>query len=217
MLHLLTLAGLTSLLAYTPLTAALQQPGSLARPAISQPAPAVLTGAERSAVLAEASRAMSAVRTARGRFEQIAPDGSFSEGRFALSRPGRVRFDYDEPSPILFVSDGTTVAIQDRDLETTDRVPLRSTPLSLLLAETLDFERQAEILDVSQRNGQLQITLRDPSGEMDGTLTVILSETDKSLLGWNTVDANQGLTSVRLMDVQSGVRLNPRLFILRDL
>jgi outer membrane lipoprotein-sorting protein len=216
MLNLLTVMSLTSLIAHTPLTAAYQQPAALPQPAVSQPA-ASITGRERSALLADASRALSAVRTARGRFEQIGPDGSFSEGQFALSRPGRVRFDYADPSPLLFVSDGTTVALQDRDLETTDRVPLRSTPLSLLLAEAVDFEGQAEILDVSRQNGLVSITLRDRTGEMDGTLTVLLSEADKSLRGWNTVDSNQGLTTVRLIDVQSGVRLNPRLFILRDL
>jgi outer membrane lipoprotein-sorting protein len=81
------------------------------------------------------------VKTARGNFEQYSPDGSFSTGQFAMSRPGKVRFDYDDPVPLVLVSDGTTVALQDADLETTDRVPLSSTPLSLLLSDKLDFEK----------------------------------------------------------------------------
>lgn len=188
-----------------------------ASPAISAPAAAAqLSGAERAAVLKEASRALASVKTARGRFEQYSPDGSFSTGQFALQRPGKVRFDYDAPVPLLMVSDGTTVALQDSDLETTDRVPLRSTPLSLLLSDRLDFESQATVLDVQRGEDRTSITVQDKSGEMEGTLTLVLSSADNALLGWRTTDASGGNTAVTLTHTETGVQLNPRLFILRD-
>lgn len=188
-----------------------------ASPAISAPAAAAqLSGAERTAVLKEASRALASVKTARGRFEQYSPDGSFSTGQFALQRPGKVRFDYDAPVPLLMVSDGTTVALQDSDLETTDRVPLRSTPLSLLLSDRLDFESQATVLDVQRAGDRTNITVQDKSGEMEGTLTLVLSAADNALLGWRTTDASGGNTAVTLTSTETGVQLNPRLFILRD-
>jgi outer membrane lipoprotein-sorting protein len=216
MMHLIApIAAAAALMAGAPLMPALKQ--SVASPAITAPAAAAqLTASERARVLADSAAALAAVRTARGKFEQYSPDGSFSTGQFAISRPGRVRFDYDEPVPLLLVSDGTTVALQDSDLETTDRVPLASTPLSLLLSDRLDFERQAEVLDVRDNGGQLNITLRDRSGEMDGTLTLVLASGDKSLIGWRTTDASGGNTSVMLSEVETGIRLNPRLFILRD-
>ena len=49
---------------------------------------------------------------------------------------------------------------------------------------------------------------------MDGTLTVVLA--DNALTGWRTVDANGGRTSVMLSGVETGAKLNPRLFILKD-
>ena len=156
------------------------------------------------------------MKTARGTFEQVAPDFSESTGRFALSRPGKVRFEYDAPSPLLLVSDGTTVALQDSELETTDRVPLGTTPLALLLDDEIDFETEADVLEVTRRNGRVGITLRDRSGEMDGTLTLILQESDMSLTGWRTVDSGGNITSVMLSDVTYGSRLNPRLFVMTD-
>lgn len=216
MMHLIApIAAAAALMAGAPLMPALKQ--SVASPAITAPAAAAqLTASERARVLADSASALAAVRTARGMFEQLSPDGSFSTGQFAISRPGRVRFDYDEPVPLLLVSDGTTVALQDSDLETTDRVPLASTPLSLLLSDRLDFEEQAEVLDVRDNGGQLNITLRDRSGEMDGTLTLVLASDDKSLIGWRTTDPSGGNTSVMLSEVETGIRLNSRLFILRD-
>ncbi|MFN4183198.1 MAG: LolA family protein [Hyphomonas sp.] len=186
-------------------------------PSVAAPAAAAqLSGTERAALLKEASTALASVKTARGRFEQLSPDGSYATGQFAMQRPGKVRFDYDDPVPLLMVSDGTTVALQDADLETTDRVPLGSTPLSLLLSDRLDFESQARVLDVRRAEGRTNITVEDKKAEMEGTLTLVLASADNSLVGWRTTDANGGSTSVMLTDVETGARLNPRLFILRD-
>ncbi|AXE65964.1 LolA family outer membrane lipoprotein carrier protein [Hyphomonas sp. CACIAM 19H1] len=209
------LAAAAMIAGASPLLPALKQ--APVSPSIAAPAAAAqLTGAERAALLKEASKALATVKTARGRFEQYSPDGSFSTGQFAMQRPGKVRFDYDDPVPLLMVSDGTTVALQDSDLETTDRVPLKSTPLSLLLSDRLDFESQASVIDVRRADGRTNITVQDKSGDMEGTLTLVLASADNSLVGWRTTDANGGNTSVLLSDVETGARLNPRLFILRD-
>ena len=215
MLNFLASLGALTAIATSPLVMSLQVAESEA-PAPQAAQPAGLTDAERSDILSRAAAALADVKTARGTFEQVAPDFSESTGRFALSRPGKVRFEYDAPSPLLLVSDGTTVALQDSELETTDRVPLGTTPLALLLDDEIDFETEADVLEVTRRNGRVGITLRDRSGEMDGTLTLILQESDMSLTGWRTVDSGGNITSVMLSDVPYGSRLNPRLFVMTD-
>lgn len=216
MMNLIASLSAAALIAGSPVTLALKQvqpsPALQAAPDAAAP----LTAAERSKILKDTSKALAGVKTARGLFEQVSPDGSLSTGQFALSRPGKVRFDYDDPVPLLLVSDGKTVALQDSDLETTDRVPLSSTPLNLLLSDKLDFESQADVVDVRRAGDRTNITLRDKSGEMEGTLTVILNNADNSLAGWRTVDESGGRTSVLLNSVETGAKLNPRLFILRD-
>ena len=215
MLNFLASLGALTAIATSPLIMSLQVAESEA-PAPQAAQPAGLTDAERSDILSRAAAALADVKTARGTFEQVAPDFSESTGRFALSRPGKVRFEYDAPSPLLLVSDGTTVALQDSELETTDRVPLGTTPLALLLDDKIDFETEADVLEVTRRNGRVGITLRDRSGEMDGTLTLILQESDMNLTGWRTVDSGGNITSVMLSDVTYGSRLNPRLFVMTD-
>lgn len=167
-------------------------------------------------MLAAAAKALKSAKTARGKFEQIAPDRSVSTGWFALSRPGKVRFDYDDPVPLLLVSDGATVALQDSELETTDRIPLSATPLSMLLSSKLDFENDAEVVDVRKVDGYFEIEMADASGEMDGTLTMILADSDKELVGWRTVDSTFNITTVRLAQVEYGKKLNPRMFIVKE-
>ncbi len=218
MMNLIASISTAALILGAPVTMGLKQAPGNAPAASVAPAEAAapLSAAERSKLLKEAAKALAGVKTARGKFEQYSPDGSYSTGQFAMSRPGKVRFDYDDPVPLVLVSDGTTVALQDSELETTDRVPLASTPLSMLLSDTLDFETQAEVIDVRRTGDKTNITVRDKSGETDGTLTVILANSDNGLAGWRTVDGNGGRTSVLLNSVETGAKLNPRLFRLPD-
>eukprot|EP01013_Petalomonas_cantuscygni_P005697 TRINITY_DN1638_c0_g1_i1.p1 TRINITY_DN1638_c0_g1~~TRINITY_DN1638_c0_g1_i1.p1 ORF type:complete len:220 (-),score=55.22 TRINITY_DN1638_c0_g1_i1:266-925(-) len=215
MLNFLASLGAITAIAASPFAMGLQATEAAA-PAPQVTQPAGLSDADRSRLLERASTALAKVKTASGTFEQLAPDYTESTGRFALSRPGKVRFDYDAPTPLLVVSDGTTVALQDSELETTDRVPLGTTPLALLLDDEIDFATEAEVLDVTTGNGRVAITLRDQSGEMDGTLTLLMQESDMALTGWRTVDSGGNMTQVQLTDVNYGKRLNPRLFVLKD-
>ncbi|MEM7766350.1 MAG: outer membrane lipoprotein carrier protein LolA [Pseudomonadota bacterium] len=178
--------------------------------------PTFVSPTEQRAILKAAGGALSSVETAQGRFTQLDPTGQRATGSFALQRPGRMRFDYDAPVPILIAADGATVAVRDDELETVDRVPLAATPLNLLLDDRLDFETEAEVLRVIKANGQVAITMRDRSGEADGELTLYLDSASYDLMGWRTLDGNDRLTFVELRDVDTGVSLNPRLFRIEE-
>ena len=72
------------------------------------------------------------------------------------------------------------------------------------------------MVDVSESGDEAAVTLRDPDGEMDGTLTLLFSGPDHDLTGWRTIDSAGNLTQVELHNVVTGKKLNPRLFIVRD-
>jgi outer membrane lipoprotein-sorting protein len=180
------------------------------------------TGEQRAADIARADAWFAALDTLQARFVQFAPNGTESNGDLALDRPGRVRFDYDDPSPILLVADGSTVALADFDLETIDRVPLSATPLRHVLGSE-PLNASEAVSDVNRADGRIYITLVDPEGETDGRLTLIFHDakpdeaaTTMTLEGWYVVDAMGGLTELRLSDVTRNEDLNPRLFILDD-
>ena len=82
---------------------------------------------------------LSGVQALTGKFIQIGPDGSRTQGDFYISKPGRVRFEYDDPSPIELIADGSSVVVRDRRLATQDVYPLSQTPLRFLLADRVDL------------------------------------------------------------------------------
>ena len=168
------------------------------------------------AILSDASDALAAARTARGDFIQTNADLSVVSGTFALNRPGRMRFDYDDPTPVLIVSDGTTVAMEDSELETVDRVPIGSTPLGLLLSTRLNVEQDVDVLRIARRGEEVDITVRDTSGELEGTLTMVFAGVTYDLMGWVTRDGNDQKTEVDLINVETNIRVDPRLFRINE-
>ena len=83
-----------------------------------------------------------------GNFVQVGPDGSRVKGEFYIQKPGKVRFEYDPPSPIEIVADGQSVVVRDRKLATQDLYPLSQTPLRFLLSERIDLMRDTNVIGV---------------------------------------------------------------------
>lgn len=170
----------------------------------------------RTEALARANASLNAIDTARGRFSQLDPNNHFSTGTFYLNRPGRLRFEYDDPIPLLIVSDGTTLAIEDRDLETVDRVPLASTPLNLILRRNTDLAEHADIISIERKAGYVAVRVADKSGEAEGELELFFEPDTYQLARWEATDMMGGVTTVQLNDIELGVSVDPRLFRLDD-
>ncbi len=196
---------------------ALAQAPAPAPPIAASLAQGALTGADRAAALTRANGALNAMQRVEGRFLQIAPDGKVSQGNFYLSRPGKVRFAYDPPTPLVIVSDGVTVAIEDRSLKSVDRTPLRATPLYFVLKQNIDLEADARVAKVEREGDQLRISVRDRKGQADGTITLVFSgTTEPELREWRVADATGQTTLLSLRDVHPSLKLDPRLFVLDE-
>ena len=202
--------------------AAAETTEALPEPASVDPEPIIVQRgdvpqSEWPTILTRASDALAAAKTAKGKFMQSNADGSVVTGTFALNRPGRMRFDYDDPTPVLIVSNGTTGAMADTELETVDRVPIGATPLGLILSTELDVDTDVDVLAILQNGDRIGIRVQDAAGELEGTLTMVFSSEDYALQGWLAVDGNEQTTVVDLLDVETNVRVDPRQFRLDEM
>ncbi|MBF3046381.1 outer membrane lipoprotein carrier protein LolA, partial [Pseudomonas aeruginosa] len=82
---------------------------------------------------------LSSLQTLVGNFVQVGPDGTKTKGDFYIQKPGKLRFEYDDPSTIEVIADGSSVAVRDRRLATQDVYPLSQTPLRYLLSDRIDL------------------------------------------------------------------------------
>ncbi|MBZ0215888.1 MAG: outer membrane lipoprotein carrier protein LolA [Fimbriimonadaceae bacterium] len=171
---------------------------------------------QQAAVLERVNGYFNALVHLQGRFTQIGPNGEFSQGTFYIARPGKVRFEYEAPNPILIVADGFWVGIEDRRLKTTDKYPLSATPLSLLLDERVNLREEARIIDAREEEGFLSITFEDNSGISPGQLTLIFGSDDLMLRQWIVLDGQGLRTEVSLFDQLAGAPMDPKLFWIKD-
>jgi outer membrane lipoprotein-sorting protein len=162
--------------------------------------------------LTEINRYFNGITTMRGEFVQFGPDGSRTQGRFAIQRPGKVRFFYDAPSNLDIISDGKSVAVRDRKLATQDIWPLDRTPLRFLLDNTIDLTADAKVTNVDVQPDVISVTLTDSSAFGDGTLTLLFDAKTKELKQWNVVDSKGQETSVSIYNVSTGVAVDQTLF-----
>src|SRR5262249_4867346 len=84
--------------------------------------------ANQKAQATKVSNYLSSLQQLSGSFVQVGPDGSKTKGDFYIQKPGKVRFEYDPPTPIAIIADGSSLAVRDRKPATPDIYPLSQTP-----------------------------------------------------------------------------------------
>jgi outer membrane lipoprotein-sorting protein len=159
---------------------------------------------------------LNSIHSMKGTFVQLGPEGQTDEGVFYIDKPGRMRFEYHAPNPVLVVSDGSNVAVQNRKLGTVDTYPLLSTPLNLVLSDSLNLKRNPSIAGLSREPGELIVNARAASSKVNGNLTLVFTSPILELRQWTIIDAQGLSTTVSLRDVQTGVTLDPALFKLPE-
>lgn len=153
----------------------------------------------------------SSVKSMMGEFMQFSPRGEQTSGKFFIQRPGKLRFNYDDPSPIRVIADGSNVVIGNLKLKTWDIYPLSKTPLSLLLADRIDLQHQM-VRDVQQSADLTTIVMGDKSIFGDQTITLMFDPATSDLRQWTITD-NQGKdTSVMIFNVKTGVHFDEKVF-----
>ena len=164
--------------------------------------------------LRAASAWLNSFSNLKSRFLQVSPDGMFSQGDFMLRRPGRLRFEYDPPSPYLVLADGFWLYFLDKELGEPQNWPIKDTPLGVLVAEEVDLTDNPDVERVERRPGAVAITLRNQNRPEDGTVTLIFSRAPFALRQWKVIDSQGQRTTVTLDQVEMGVELPATLFIM---
>ena len=181
--------------------------------AVAGPGGVIAFDAAQRSLVERVNNYMTSVLTLAGDFVQVAADGSRSEGKFYMQKPGRVRFEYDPPSPVELIADGTSVAVRDRRLATQDLYMLSQTPLRFLLADRIDLLKDTNLIGVYADD--LFVTLVIEERQVIGgthRLMLMFGAKDFRLRQWTITDPQGYDTTVALYNLVSGKKLDPNLF-----
>ena len=169
--------------------------------------------ANQKAQAAKVSSYLSSLQTLVGNFVQVGPDGSKTKGDFYIQKPGKVRFEYDAPSPIAIIADGSSLAVRDRKLATQDIYPLSQTPLRFLLSDRIDLLKDTNVVSVTSDEVYISVTIEEKQA-LIGTsrLMLMIGTKDGQLKQWTVTDPQGYDTTVAVYNLDSSKKVDPGLF-----
>ncbi|HWU01844.1 MAG TPA: outer membrane lipoprotein carrier protein LolA [Novosphingobium sp.] len=186
--------------------------GALGVPALAQAPHA----AQSSPEIDRAVAALRDISTLRASFVQTDAGGQRLSGTLLLKRPGKIRFQYQPGVPMLIVSDGRALTIVDKQVNQVQRWPIGKSPMGALLDPKRDVAQYGQVV----RTGDpalLAVAVRDRSHPEYGVTTLFLTRKAGApggleLAGWDTLDAQNRLTAIRLSGHQYGMPLGDEQF-----
>jgi outer membrane lipoprotein-sorting protein len=165
------------------------------------------------ALVDKVSAYLTRVQVMSGDFAQIGPDGRRSQGQFYVQKPGKVRFDYDSPSRIDIVADGSSVVVRDRKLATQDVYPLSQTPLRFLLADRIDLLKDTTVTAVTTDDTYVTVLIEEKHAVIGTSkLMMMFGAKDFQLKQWIVTDPQGYDTTVALSNLDTAKRPDPDMF-----
>jgi len=164
--------------------------------------------------IAQAEAYLNGFSTLKAHFLQVSDDGGQAEGTAYLSRPGRLRLQYDPPAKMVLIADGTFLIVDDKRYDNPSYLPLGSTPAGVLVREKIDLlGGDLSVSKVLRQPGVVAVTMTEKDDPGQGELTLVFSDKPFQLRQWRIVDAQNQVTTVSLFDIQTGIPLDRKLFV----
>lgn len=184
-------------------------------PALAAPAPAGLSPADK-ATLAQVEEYMNGIQTLESRFVQVAPNGGQIGGTFYMSRPGRMRLEYDKPVTDFVVADGSFIFYWDGEMKQQSSAPIGSTMADFILRKDIRLSGDVTVTEVYRVPGVIEVTLHETKDPGKGSLTLVFEDRPLQLRKWRVLDAQGLTTEVALLNPRTGVSLDRQMFYFQE-
>lgn len=166
--------------------------------------------------IAKVEKYLQNLTTARARFVQTTHDGTQLVGTFYLQRPGKLRFEYDDPIKDFVVADGFFIYFYDAELGEQTNAPIGQTLADFFLRKDLSLSEDVKVKSMRRKGGFLQMELTQREDPEAGSLTLGLKEDPLTLSKWRIVDAQGLITEVELFYLKTDIKHPADLFVYTD-
>ena len=169
--------------------------------------------ATQKAALDKISAYLNTIHVLKSGFMQLGPEGQIDQGEFLLAKPGKLRFEYNPPTPTLIVATGGNIYIKNGRLNTVDRYSISDTPLALLLSDNVDLKSNQAVTGIDIRPDALVVHARTFNNrQQQGVITMVFSNPQIELRQWTVKDNQGGTTMVALRNPEPGAAVDEALF-----
>lgn len=156
------------------------------------------------------------LKTLDAEFIQVSPSGKISNGKIFLDLPGKLRIDYNKPNNLLITCKGFWIVIQNRDLKSTNNIPLSQTPFSILLENKINFNNKDLIVDLKKTLGIITLKIKLAENTQAGELLLEFSDNPFVLKKWIVKDIVGDETTVLIQNARYNQKLPFTIFFQDD-
>jgi len=156
------------------------------------------------------------LKTLEADFIQVGPSGNISDGKIYFDLPGKLRIDYNKPNNLLITCKGFWIVLQDRNLKTTNNIPLKNSPFSIFLEKKMSLSNKNIKTDIQNRSGIISFTIKSSNNNEAGELTLEFSEKPLHLKKWIIKNAFGDITTVLVQNAKYNKKLSHLLFFPDD-
>ena len=156
------------------------------------------------------------LKTLEANFIQVSPSGSISNGKIYLDLPGKLRIDYENPNNLLITCQGFWIVIQDKVSKTTNNVPLKSSPFSILIQNKSILNSESFKTEYSISSGIISLKIKSQDINKKEGLVLEFSEEPFNLKKWIILDTFGESTTVLIQNAIYNRKLSHLLFFPLD-
>lgn len=154
------------------------------------------------------------IKTLRAKFSQFTEDGKIVNGKIYLSKPGKIRFEYEKPSPILIIGTKGWIIYENKSINQISEYPTKQTPLAFLLEKEFKFDaNDIKINRLDVEEGYIEINLLHKRTFNKSTLTIVFENNPIKLRKWKIVDSQGKPISISLFNIEKNISIDESLFI----
>ena len=155
---------------------------------------------------------LNGMSSVKASFQQYTDSEGLAFGHIYLRRPGRLRVEYDPPSEILLIADGTLLSYYDAELNHIEQVPLKLSPMWFLLRSDVQLGGDVTITTFKRAPGTFLIGLVQSDEPDAGSVLLELGDKPLELRQWTITDSAGSSVRVGLYNAEFGVPLDNGLF-----
>lgn len=150
-------------------------------------------------------------------FNQVDSNGGVASGKFYLKRPGKMRWEYKPPTPILLVSNGRVVTYYDSELDQVNYVAVDDTLAAFLAQPIIKLDSNStRLTQFSAQDGVTRATIVLAKKPDEGSLMLELTGDPLQIQQMVVTDASGARTTIKLENATFGQELPDELFKFED-
>ena len=144
---------------------------------------------------------LNSIHSLKSKFNQINADGSISNGVIWLKKPGKLRFEYQNPNSLLLVANSGFLAIIDKISNTPpQRYLLNSTPLSFLTEESIKLVNSEIQYFLNKDIDSASLTIPKINNKINGSLVINFKINPIEFDGWVLETPSGDVITMKLLD-----------------